>query len=165
MPPKTAPCGSSSSATSISHFGVWARHDGDLARQGGTDTSLNEIDDQFALGDVDGDGLPDLVTIHVGMPTLFRGDGAFGFTRAAAGAQLELTRANSAVLGIDLYDGDADGDLDLVSTHDNYSSGIDERSKSSHMSSLADSSSLPEVAPSGHGTVPGQQWPPPSTTQ
>jgi len=121
------------------------------------DTSLNDIDDQFALGDVDGDGVPDLVTIHVGEPILFRGDGAFGFTRMTAGTRLELLRANSDVLGVDLYDGDGDGHLDLVTVHDNYVSGIDEVFIAIHPGDGGggfDAGSIDVVAESGRGYRP-----------
>ncbi|MCB1565449.1 MAG: VCBS repeat-containing protein [Rhodanobacteraceae bacterium] len=64
----------------------------------------------LALGDVDGDGDPDLVLGNDGQTNqLYRNDGSGGFTAAGSiGSETDNTRALS------LVDVDGDGDLDLI---------------------------------------------------
>jgi hypothetical protein len=65
-----------------------------------------------AVGDVDGSGLPDLVTVsETGGLRLFRNEGAFSFADETADAGLDSSVAATAAALADL---DGDGDLDLI---------------------------------------------------
>ncbi len=66
-----------------------------------------------AAGDVDGDGLADLVFGNLGgPPQMFRNLGAFKFTNVTVGCGLKDAVSDST--GVCLVDVDGDGDLDLI---------------------------------------------------
>jgi hypothetical protein len=65
----------------------------------------------LAIGDVDGDGLPDVATGHAdGTVVLLYGDGAGGFPRSL------VTRPVDAASALDIADATGDGRLDIVAT-------------------------------------------------
>jgi enediyne biosynthesis protein E4 len=70
----------------------------------------------IALGDADGDGLPDLFITHLRSETntLYRGAGPLGFADATDGAGLAGPSLPWTGFGTAFVDVDLDGDLDLV---------------------------------------------------
>ncbi len=63
-----------------------------------------------AVGDVDGDGLDDLLVTNVGPDVLLRNEGALRFSDATAGTDLADPRWTGSAA---FHDADGDGDLDL----------------------------------------------------
>ncbi len=79
-------------------------------------------------GDVDGDGLWDLVLTHFSMETntLYRGRGGLRFDDVTERTGLAIPSFRSVGWGLRLFDADNDGDLDLAVANGHMQEGIEE---------------------------------------